>query len=1078
MNDSTLSEYLLDINTGITYKVAEVNGVKYLYSASNVCNVLDVTGDNEHGLVVLSVSNLNSHSVQLSSNIIGFDSNNDHENNGSIIITGASGVEQSADEEVDTELDDIISFVQEDISHDKQIIESCGGKLPPVTGVTGDGGDDLYEQSAQLVVTATPPSHIVPEYTNEVNISSFHDDSHLDKVLSLSAGSKDNAEDERDEECQVEYEAIDHLMDLDEDLSDESSITAKININLKPNSGAQWGLSLDTVDENQVTLETREQIMSSVENKMMDRKKRDCTNLIEFESSKDKLTVFLCNSCNAVFDHISKYHGHLRKHTDEVVWKCRQCPSGFFKKSDLVAHLSIHLKLKKHLCDVCGKTFSQSSNLLAHKRSHTGSRPYPCKQCGRRFRQINALNVHRATHASGDQNTDESDSANKEFDLSSVRDRGCQCSECVQIYHNVYEFLSHSCISGEDPNSSSSLPNFTEDNSEELISLLNEILNTTSASSSGNKNEEILNILLNLSDENGTTTVGNSERVEEECAQGEIQSLVEGEVKSVREEVMCDTIQQVEYKCNTTPQMYSAPDKFDNLEMLPSGEMSAEQIFANISTSSLLPNCPTSSSNNFPNRSFIPSTRVSFVPLLGLDKCSTSGTSYTASSSLSNVPVSGNVGVVSSLLPIPNSNYPSATFVSSSSLRDSSDPSTPFPSPTPDPTTCNTTGTSTSYTTTKYFPPDDDISSSEFSSSVNYPNPITLSDNVIPNSTEPCSNDTGIANHGTPNHVFPIPTDSTGVVLAPSTASSHMSSSTTSPIFSSNIPSSSNLTFDPPANPSGLITSTTSPHCPPDMLSGSTPTVLSCSDLKKFPVRMIVNVDNVDRLKKMLETSPQGEETSLTRILVKLKQTKDMKGKSVNSTTATTDLDTSVEENKLGTNDPPCSTPNVTSIQTNPIKRKRLPLSISCNQCPATFTRWTTYRLHTSTVHNTNRMLYTCPDCGKSFSYENGLKTHMRNKHERTEEVKNKFTCQVESCDRLFTSINTLNTHVKRDHVKEKPHACAECGKCFFSKYDWKKHSRIHSGEKPFHCEHCPRQFRNSSHLFRHQRSLHSNQHQ
>lgn len=39
---------------------------------------------------------------------------------------------------VDNELDEIISVVQEDISHDKEIIKSCG-KLPPVSGT-------LYQQ--------------------------------------------------------------------------------------------------------------------------------------------------------------------------------------------------------------------------------------------------------------------------------------------------------------------------------------------------------------------------------------------------------------------------------------------------------------------------------------------------------------------------------------------------------------------------------------------------------------------------------------------------------------------------------------------------------------------------------------------------------------------------------------------------------------------------------------------------------------------------------------------------------------------------------------------------------------------
>lgn len=52
---------------------------------------------------------------------------------------------------MDNDLDEIISLVKEDISHDKEIIESCG-KLPPVTVTEPLEEDkDLYNKDGSLV---------------------------------------------------------------------------------------------------------------------------------------------------------------------------------------------------------------------------------------------------------------------------------------------------------------------------------------------------------------------------------------------------------------------------------------------------------------------------------------------------------------------------------------------------------------------------------------------------------------------------------------------------------------------------------------------------------------------------------------------------------------------------------------------------------------------------------------------------------------------------------------------------------------------------------------------------------------
>ncbi|XP_034278968.1 gastrula zinc finger protein XlCGF7.1-like [Pantherophis guttatus] len=44
-------------------------------------------------------------------------------------------------------------------------------------------------------------------------------------------------------------------------------------------------------------------------------------------------------------------------------------------------------------------------------------------------------------------------------------------------------------------------------------------------------------------------------------------------------------------------------------------------------------------------------------------------------------------------------------------------------------------------------------------------------------------------------------------------------------------------------------------------------------------------------------------------------------------------------------------------------------------------------------------------------------------------------------------------------HRKERPLACAQCGKRFTRPSGLAKHLKTHSGEKPYHCGQCPKSF-------------------
>lgn len=83
-----------------------------------------------------------------------------------------------------------------------------------------------------------------------------------------------------------------------------------------------------------------------------------------------------------------------------------------------------------------------------------------------------------------------------------------------------------------------------------------------------------------------------------------------------------------------------------------------------------------------------------------------------------------------------------------------------------------------------------------------------------------------------------------------------------------------------------------------------------------------------------------------------------------------------------------------------------------------------------------------------------------------------KFPCCFPNCDKSYSSINHLKTH-RRNHTGQRPHACDICKKCFTTGYALKSHLRTHTGEKPYQCpeEQCGKCFKTSGDLQKHVRT-------
>ena len=156
-------------------------------------------------------------------------------------------------------------------------------------------------------------------------------------------------------------------------------------------------------------------------------------------------------------------------------------------------------------------------------------------------------------------------------------------------------------------------------------------------------------------------------------------------------------------------------------------------------------------------------------------------------------------------------------------------------------------------------------------------------------------------------------------------------------------------------------------------------------------------------------------------------------------------------------------------------KIAHLSKNYQCESCGRHFTLEKLLKSHIDAHHQKRERIHRCESCDKSFFSVSGLKSHIRNIHN---DDKKMHRCEI--CDREFKHQSILRRHSDtHNYDGKRTEKCNSCGKCFFTSFLLKLHIKnVQCGatKELFECNLCHKTFTRKLNLEKHRKYRHESQ--